>query len=242
MDQKELVKWGLIALGAYLIYKYIEDNGGLSAVLGTGAAASTTTPAQVASTATSTSATSPPAGATTPATPPASTPVGTTSKDAAGNLYTWNGSAWAFTPVTCPTGQHLLNGVCTPYTTSTSSASSPPCPSGQVLVNGVCTTEPTGATLISQQMLNAATAAGEPNNLDMDQWDYYYQMVTGNAFPVDPGSIAPGVYAGAGIVDRTTPTDIGTWLAIMQNQAPQLGLSGMSAFSIPRFTPPWMVM
>ena len=234
MNSKDLIKYGLLALGAYLIWKYIEDNGGLSNVLGTGAAASTGT--QTAAQIAAASALVP--GAKTPPTPPASTPVGTTSKDAVGNVYTWNGSAWIVTPITCPTGQHPLNGVCTPYATSTTPTN--PCPNG-TMVNGVCTTEPAMSSLVSQQMLNAATASGNPNSLDIDQWNYFYQMVTGNAFPVDPGSIAPGVYAGAGIVDRTTPTDIGTWLAIMQNQAPQLGLTGMGAFSIPH-VPAWMVM
>jgi hypothetical protein len=217
MDQKELVKWGLIALGAYLIYKYIEDNGGLSAVLGTGATTTATTNPLTPNTGTITSGSTTTAQIAAQNQANALNAAGAASKAAASNVAS--------------------NAATTPPATTAAG-----CPIGQVLVNGVCTTEPAGATLISQQMLNAATAAGEPNNLDMDQWDYYYQMVTGNAFPVDPGSIAPGVYVGAGIVDRTTPTDIGTWLAIMQNQAPQLGLSGMSAFSIPRFTPPWMVM
>ncbi len=35
MNQKDLIKYGLLALGAYLVWKYIEDHGGLSAVLGT---------------------------------------------------------------------------------------------------------------------------------------------------------------------------------------------------------------
>src|SRR5271166_12897 len=107
---KDIIKYGLLALGAYLIYKYIEDNGGLSAVLGGTAAAATQTPAQIAAAAAVAAA-----GAKTPPPPPASTAVGATSKDAAGNLYTWSGSAWVFTPQGCPAGQHLMNGVCTPY-------------------------------------------------------------------------------------------------------------------------------
>ncbi len=35
MNQKDLIKYGLLALGAYLVWKYIEDHGGISAVLGT---------------------------------------------------------------------------------------------------------------------------------------------------------------------------------------------------------------
>lgn len=34
MNQKDAIKWGLILLGAYLVYKYIEEQGGISAVLG----------------------------------------------------------------------------------------------------------------------------------------------------------------------------------------------------------------
>ena len=34
MNQKDAIKWGLILLGAYLVYKYVEQNGGFAAVLG----------------------------------------------------------------------------------------------------------------------------------------------------------------------------------------------------------------
>jgi hypothetical protein len=87
---------------------------------------------------------------------------------------------------------------------------------------------------ISQRML----AAAGTNSLNMDQWCFYFTAATGQACPVDPGSIDPSVYVGAGIVDRTTPTDVGTWLAIMQNQAPQLGLMGLGAM---RYTPAWLM-
>lgn len=36
MDEKQIIKWGLIALGVYLVYEYIQTNGGFAAVLGTG--------------------------------------------------------------------------------------------------------------------------------------------------------------------------------------------------------------
>ena len=38
--------------------------------------------------------------------------------------------------------------------------------------------------------------------LNMDQWDYYYTQVAANDCPVDPGSIDPGVYQGAGVPQR----------------------------------------
>ena len=34
MNQKDLIKWGLLALGAYLIYRYIEEQGGISNLFG----------------------------------------------------------------------------------------------------------------------------------------------------------------------------------------------------------------
>ncbi len=39
MNSKDLIKYGLIALGAYLIYEYIQKNGGLSGIFGSTAAA-----------------------------------------------------------------------------------------------------------------------------------------------------------------------------------------------------------
>jgi hypothetical protein len=199
MDQKDLIKYGLLALGAYLIYKYIEDNGGVSAVL---SGTPVTTPVLPAATGTAALI------GTTPAIPVATTPVGTTSKDAAGNTYTWNGTAWTMA-------------------TQAPAATAPP----------AAVTAPS----ISQQMVAAATAAGVGTTLNLDQWSYYYQVVTGNAFPVDPGTIPPGIYQGAGIVDRTTPTDIGTWLAIMQNQAPQLGLSAFYGPGSVKYYAPWLM-
>ena len=46
MNQKDLLKYALIALGAYLIYEYIQKNGGFSGIFGTTAAAGVTPPVQ----------------------------------------------------------------------------------------------------------------------------------------------------------------------------------------------------
>ncbi len=205
MNSKDLIKYGLIALGAYLIYEYIQKNGGLSGIFGTTAAAGTVppvpppgislpnasaigTPGQVA-----TVIPAPPSPVM--ATPP-STPVGMT-RTINGVQYTWNGSAW--------------------------------------MTNQTTPTPSTPTASISQQML----ALAGTNSLNMDQWSFYYTQITGQPSPADPGSIDPNLYAGAGIVDRTTPTDVGTWLAIMQNQAPSLGLTGLGAMM--RYTPAWLM-
>jgi len=107
---------------------------------------------------------------------------------------------------------------------------------GWSLQNGVCKQTPApppSPKAISEQMI---TLAGTSVGLNMDQWCYYFTEATGNDCPVDPGSIDMRVYNGAGVVledgtigDRTTPIDIGTWLSIMQLQAPQLGLSGLGS-------------
>jgi hypothetical protein len=207
VNQKDLIKYGLIALGAYLIYEYIQKNGGLSGIFGATVAAGSApahpitigpAPASIPQpSATPTTPTPTPTPQPVTATPP-STPVGTV-KTINGLPYSWNGSAWL--PV-------------------------------QAVPSPTPSNTPTAA--ISQQMLNAAGT----NSLNMDQWCFYFTAATGQACPVDPGSIDPTVYAGAGIVDRTTPTDVGTWLAIMQNQAPQLGLMGLGVM---RFTPAWLM-
>lgn len=49
MNQKDLVKYALIALGAYLVYEYIQSNGGFAAVLGTATGTGTPAPAPVVS-------------------------------------------------------------------------------------------------------------------------------------------------------------------------------------------------
>jgi hypothetical protein len=49
MEQKDLLKYGLIAIGAYLIYQYIQSKGGISALFG-GTATAPPLPTQPAST------------------------------------------------------------------------------------------------------------------------------------------------------------------------------------------------
>ena len=195
MDEKEIIKWGLIALGLYLVYEYIESNGGLSAVLtGTGAAATTTCPTgyvlvsgQCVAAATTQTTTQ------TPVTTPVKTPV--------------------TTPVTTP------------------------CVAPNFLMNGVCS--PPENVAISQLVLSAATNAGEPNSLNMDQWCYYYSQATGQTCP-DPGSFSAAVYSANGATDRTTPISVSQWLAIMQTQ--NAGLTGLGAFSKPnpKWRPEWL--
>jgi hypothetical protein len=230
MDQKDLIKYALIGVGLYLIYQYIQEHGGLAYVLG-----QSTTPTCATGTSWSTVS----ASCATGAAPPASS--GVTPAQVAAQILANQAATGAAHPT--PT----ITTVSTPPTTATTPAG---CPAGQIPVNGTCTPAAIGATLISQQMVAAATAAGAGTALNMDQWDYYYQMVTGSAFPIDPGSIPAGVYQGAfgaGFTnpdgsppDRTTPTDIGTWLSIMQNQDPSLGLSGLGMFSY-RYTPAWLM-
>jgi hypothetical protein len=77
MNSKDLIKYGLIALGAYLIYEYIQKNGGLAGIFGSTAAAGTTgtlTAAQIAAAAAAAAATSTPP-ATAPASHPPTPPV-----------------------------------------------------------------------------------------------------------------------------------------------------------------------
>ncbi len=132
----------------------------------------------------------------------------------------------------------------------------PPCPDPNMTWNGVaCVCPPgylLGATtntcdpqLVSQQMV---TWAGTSDGLSTDEWCYFYTKVTGNDCPVDPGSIDPNVYHDAGVQladgspgDRSTPTRIDTWLAIMQNQAPSAGLSGMAGLAALRVANAWLV-
>ena len=233
MDQKDLIKYGLIAIGAYLIYKYVEANGGLSAVLGTGS----TTPA----TGTGTTANCNFTGQAT-VTAAAAKALGITLSAAQLAQIAACGMAVA-TPAQLTQLQvaAVSQKVPNPSATNPPVSNTPPpatCPGGS-FVNGVCTQEPTDP--ISQLMVGLATSSGSGTSLDMDQWNYFYSQVTGNPSPVDPGSISPGVYAGAGIVDRTTPTDIGTWLAIMQNQSPSSGLSAFFGLGGPRYTPAWLM-
>jgi hypothetical protein len=74
MNQKDLIKWGVIALGAYLVWKYVQDHGGIEGLLGTTVSAHPTTtgthPAVTAppTTGTGTGTNAPPPAP--PATPP----------------------------------------------------------------------------------------------------------------------------------------------------------------------------
>jgi hypothetical protein len=228
---KDLIKYGLIALGAYLIYEYIQKNGcgaqqlsiiqlltttGIVLTSAQQAAicagpgeqlnlSSILTPAQMAQYNTygaAKSAANPPISPLTSVLPPSATAVIATP---VGTVQTINGQQYRWN------GSAWLNQ--TP-------ANQPPAAAPAPLA-------------ISQQMLNLAGT----NSLDMFQWAYYFTQLTGQPSPVDPNAIDPNVYAGAGIVDSSTPTDVGTWLAIMQNQAPQLGLMGLGA----RFTPAWLM-
>jgi hypothetical protein len=107
---------------------------------------------------------------------------------------------------------------------------------------------PAAATqIVSQKMVSAA---GMSSGLSTDEWCLYFTQVTGSDCPVDPGSIDPTVYHDAGVLaadgsgnpgDRSTPTDIGTWLAIMQNQAPSAGLSGLAGLAALRVANAWLV-
>jgi hypothetical protein len=69
MNQKDLIKWGVIALGAYLVWKYIQDHGGIDGLLGTGVSA------HPAVTGTHPAVTAPPTGAGTNAPPPPAPPA-----------------------------------------------------------------------------------------------------------------------------------------------------------------------
>jgi hypothetical protein len=116
------------------------------------------------------------------------------------------------------------------------------CPPGYLLG---ATTNTCVPQLVSQQMV---TAAGASDGLSTDEWCYFYEKITGNQCPIDPGSIDPNVYHDAGVQladgspgDRSTPTSIQTWLAIMQNQAPSAGLSGLAGLAALRVANAWLV-
>jgi hypothetical protein len=223
MNQKDILKWGLLALGAYLVYKYIQENGGVSGLFGTTAAGAPplgTTPTTIAPTVTH--------PATTPSTPPVPPPatpantqpvVGQIMYGANNTQWRWTGSNWQQiqpappAPVTCGPGLVNQNGVCVP---------APP---------------------VSQQMV---ALAGKSDGLSLDQWCYYYTQATGLDCPFDPGNITPQAFNDAGVQlidgtigDRSTPTSVSTWLAFAQLNAPQLSLTGLGA--MPRFTPSWLM-
>ena len=257
MNSKDLIKYGLLALGAYLIYKYIQDNGGISGLFGTTGGTSGLTSNGVAAlnamlnqeSVASFSAAQITQLALTPAQVTilnaAAAPTNRMTADILMNQLNISSQQLAFirstnvSPVAGGTQTYIpipvVNQPPAPHPPApTPATNTSGCPAGQYMYNGVCVATGTSPSTISQRMQQAAGS----NSLNMDQWAFYYSQITGQPSPVDPGSIDPSVYAGAGIVDRTTPTDVGTWLAIMQNQAPQLGLMGLGAM---RYTPSWLM-
>jgi hypothetical protein len=262
---KDLIKYGLIALGAYLIYQYIQKNGGISGLFGATVDLKNPTVGQTATLAQL-----------------AAAGIGDFASllqelpSKANDVYKWSGSVWAapgtgYNPGPVTGSVAPLTNVLPPQKTMQPvtplqivSLMHIPCTGTPVWVDtkttegriigfdssdaqiaravtclGVTPPNPPPAAAptplpISQQMLNLAGT----NSLDMFQWAYYFTQLTGQPSPVDPNAIGPNVYAGAGIVDSSTPTDVGTWLAIMQNQAPQLGLMGLG---VVRFTPSWLM-
>jgi hypothetical protein len=169
-------------------------------------------------------------GTAIPATTPAATPAASPSGSTASALIASSIPAAVSTP---------LISAPTPTTPATITLTSPAVP-----VATVAPITPAAAALaVSVQMSNAAASAGQDvNNLNMDQWNYYYGVVTGTPAPIDPGAVSPGIYAGAfgAPADRTTPTDVGTWLAIVQNQNPSAGLTGMAGLAALRVANAWL--
>lgn len=154
--------------------------------------------------------------------------------------YALDQGLWPFEPAVLPTGAPNSTPVASsplPAATGSAPISTPVSTAAPAPVGAVTTpvtlnsptpppvSAPSGSTPSAQTVSQKMVAAGGNGPFNMDQWCYYYNQVTGNPCP-DPGAIPASVYAGAGIVDRTTPTDIGTWLAVIQNQDPSLGLSG----------------
>lgn len=223
----------LIGGGGYLALAYTK---GMWPFNATAATSTPTTPNYVAPAPKPAVTTQKPVDNTTPATSPASPAAGATSV-VNGATYQWNGSAWVLlkaAPVVqpCPTGYVRANNWDPNAACVNPNAPLPTfCETntpGWSIQNGECrqTPVPPSPVLISQKMV---AAAGTSSGLGMDQWCFYYQQVTGNDCPVDPGSIDMTPYGGG---DRSTPISIGTWLSIMQDQAPQLGLSGLGDLSL----------
>jgi len=221
------LKYGILILaggvGVYIIWKggYLQQ--WFPSLFGT----ATPTPAPTPST--QPSSTPPPTHP--PVIPPPSTPPPPgTNYPAAGTPSTVNGQTYiadghgGWNPVApshnCPTGQHwsALDNACV-------------CDDGSTNVNGVCQGQhPAPAVLsISQRMV---AAAGQTDGLDLDQWCYYYTQVTGNACPRDPGDIiaAAGDPSPSFPQGRSTPIDIGTWLAFMNQDG--AGLTGLAALHV----------
>lgn len=151
--------------------------------------------------------------------------------------YAWDKSLWPFSaasaiPPAIASAPPTTSGI-TPLTPAPpglpTAGASPANPNLPYVPPGMSPSTlpiPSGSTSSTQTISQRMVALGGSGPFNMDQWCYYYSEATGNPCPVDPGAIPDGVYSGAGIVDRTTPTDVGTWLAIMQNQNPGAGLTG----------------
>ncbi len=244
MNQKDLIKYALIALGAYLIYEYIQKNGGLSGIFGTTAAAGTgptpnvtgtgQTPAQIAAAAAAAKAASDAAAAAASGNAAAAAAAQKAVADAAAAQQAANLAAAA-------AAQKAASD-------AAAAAASHPCPDIMTWNGQNCVCPPgylLGATtntcvpqLVSQQMV---TAAGTSDGLSMDQWCYEYTAVTGQQCPLDPGSITAQQYIDAGVQgDRSTPTNISTWLSFM-NVYGGANLSGLRGLGAMRYTPAWLM-
>jgi len=163
------------------------------------------------------------------ATAPVTTPTGVTPAQVAAIMAQQPSSLPAISAPTAPV----------PAPTPTTPVSVPSTPASPV------NPAPAATQLISQKM---TALAGTSTGLGMDQWCYFYTAATGQDCPFDPGSIDPQTYQDAGILaadgsagDRSTPTDIGTWLAMAQLQAPQLGLTGIEGLAALHVANAWLV-
>ena len=241
---KYVILFAVGGVGVYILWKgnYLQQwfpslFGASPGTAGTGTNAGTSTKQVIPPVMPPATPPPPPSGPTGPA-------VGTTSI-VNGNTFTWNGSSWVLTqaatppPLVCPPGQYDYNGVCVPIGSS--------CPAGQTVnpATGKCVIPATVATqLISQQMVSKA---GMSDGLNMDQWCYYFSAVTGQDCPFDPGEITPQEFNDAGVVltdgspgDRTTPTNIGTWVAFAQLKAPSAGISGLYGLAAMHAANAWL--
>ena len=240
---KDLIKYGLLALGAYLVWKYIEDNGGLSAVLGTTAAAGTTTqtPAQIAAAAAA--GTKPPA---TPPTPPAP-------KCPTDSQLCWDGS-YVYRQGTncvfpaCPPQPAASTGLTPAQLAAQTSQAAQTQYYNQLVAAGVdgttaqtyinhCGTDGACDSTYLNQLYQQA-ALGVPTMMKLadvggilfnaDQWEYYREA--GGGAPVDPGAV---------FNDRTTPIHSSTFNAALANFASTGGMSGLGVMV--RYTPAWLM-
>jgi hypothetical protein len=131
----------------------------------------------------------------------------------------------------CPPGQILQSGVCiipppptttTPPPTATTQAS---CPAGTIFSPGA--TGSGGSCMPESIPTQLSIAAGGVGTLNYDQWNYYYQQITGQAPPA-PESIVNSVWTSLGLTpgDRTTPMDVNTYYNLV-TQGIAAGLAGM---------------